>query len=108
MILFKKNGFKIYEWVYKCHRKFMTMNSHILLVEDDPTLQDLIEKLLINNNYLVSKAGKINEADKLIKLFTFDLILLDIMLPDFKRIRFYVNNIKDRINSPVIFLFSSK
>ena len=43
----------------------MTMNSHILLVEDDPTLQDLIEKLLINNNYLVSKAGKISEADKL-------------------------------------------
>ena len=82
----------------------MTMNSHILLVEDDPTLQDLIEKLLINNNYLVSKAGKINEADKLIKLFTFDLILLDIMLPDSNGLDFYVNNIKDRINSPVIFL----
>ena len=82
----------------------MTMNSHILLVEDDPTLQDLIEKLLINNNYLVSKAGKISEADKLIKLFTFDLILLDIMLPDSNGLDFYVNNIKDRINSPVIFL----
>ena len=82
----------------------MNINPHILLIEDDPTLQELIEKLLVTNNYLVSKAGKISEAEKLIKLFTFDLILLDIMLPDSNGLDFYVNNIKNRINSPVIFL----
>ena len=31
-------------------------DKHILLVEDDETLQTLIEKLLKNNGYLVSKA----------------------------------------------------
>ena len=31
-------------------------DKHILLVEDDETLQALIEKLLINNKYAVSKA----------------------------------------------------
>ena len=44
-------------------------DRHILLVEDDETLHALIEKLLINNDYLVSKAKNIEEARKLLKLF---------------------------------------
>ena len=54
-------------------------DKHILLVEDDETLHDLIEKLLINNNYSVSKAVNIEEANKLITLFVFDLIILDVI-----------------------------
>ena len=79
-------------------------DQHILLVEDDESLQKLIEKLLKNNNYLVSKANNIDEAKKLIKLFIFDLILLDVMLPDSTGLEFYKNSIKNRINTPVIFL----
>ena len=82
----------------------MTKSSHILLVEDDSTLQELIEKLLVKNNYIVSKAGQIEEAKQLIKTFSFDLILLDIMLPDSNGLIFYKEFIKDIINSPVIFL----
>jgi two-component system phosphate regulon response regulator OmpR len=79
-------------------------NQHILLVEDDESLQALIEKLLKNNNYIVSKAKSIAESENLIKLFVFDLIILDVMLPDSSGLDFYQNNIKDRINTPVIFL----
>ncbi len=79
-------------------------DKHILLVEDDETLHALIEKLLINNNYVVSKAINIEEAKKLIKLFIFDLIILDVMLPDSTGLDFYKDLIKDRINTPVIFL----
>ena len=82
----------------------MTRNSHILLVEDDSALQALIEQLLIKNNYIVSRAGSIEEAKKMIKIFSFDLILLDIMLPDSNGLIFYEEYIKDIINSPVIFL----
>jgi len=79
-------------------------DQHILLVEDDESLQLLIEKLLKNNNYIVSKANNIDEAQKLVKLFIFDLIILDVMLPDSTGLEFYKNSIKDRINTPVIFL----
>ena len=79
-------------------------DKHILLVEDDETLNALIEKLLVNNDYLVSKAINIDEAKKLVKLFLFDLIILDVMLPDSTGLEFYENIIKNRINTPVIFL----
>ena len=79
-------------------------DKHILLVEDDETLQALIEKLLVNNDYIVSKAINIEEAKKLIKLFLFDLIILDVMLPDSTGLDFYQNSIKNRVNTPVIFL----
>ena len=79
-------------------------DKHILLVEDDETLQALIEKLLVNNDYIVSKAVNIEEAKKLVKLFLFDLIILDVMLPDSTGLDFYENTIKNRVNTPVIFL----
>ena len=64
-------------------------DKHILLVEDDETLQALIEKLLVNNDYVVSKAVNIEEAKRLVKLFLFDLIILDVMLPDSTGLDFY-------------------
>ncbi len=79
-------------------------DKHILLVEDDKTLHELIEKLLFNNNYIVSKAVNITEAKKLVDIFSFDLIILDVMLPDSSGLDFYENTIKNRINTPVIFL----
>ena len=37
------------------------IDKHILLVEDDESLQKLIKKLLVNNGYTVSKAKNIDE-----------------------------------------------
>ena len=79
-------------------------DKHIMLVEDDIILQKLINKLLSNNKYIVSIAKNIQEADRLLNLFVFDLVILDVMLPDSSGLDFYKNSIKNRISSPVIFL----
>ena len=63
--------------------------KHIMLVEDDETLQELIKKLLTNNYYYVSISKNIEEAEKLLKIFVFDLIILDVMLPDTSGLDFY-------------------
>ena len=77
---------------------------HILIVDDDDRIRDLLKDYLINNNYIVSKANNISESEKLLKLFIFDLIILDVMLPDSTGLDFYRDHIKDRVNTPVIFL----
>ena len=79
-------------------------DKHILLVEDDEALQSLIKKLLTSNNFKVSIAINIDEAEKLVKLFIFDLVILDVMLPDSSGLSFYESTIKNRIETPVIFL----
>ncbi len=79
-------------------------DKHIMLVEDDIILQKLIYKLLSNNKYIVSIAKNIQEADRLLNIFVFDLVILDVMLPDSSGLDFYKNSIKNRVSSPVIFL----
>ena len=88
----------------------MIKNSHILLVEDDSSLLELIEKLLVKNNYIVSKSSTISEATEKIKFYIFDLILLDVMLPDSNGLDFYIGSNgnliqvkKNRIDLPYLF-----
>ena len=53
--------------------------NHILCIDDDDKIRDLITKFLIKNNFHVSSANSSFDAHKLIKFYNFDLIILDIM-----------------------------
>ncbi|MDR5660046.1 response regulator transcription factor [Serpentinicella sp. ANB-PHB4] len=54
----------------------------ILLVEDDLTLAQGIEFSLKRESYQVQVAHTLEDAEKLFNCQSFDLILLDVMLPD--------------------------
>lgn len=56
--------------------------AHILLVEDDEVLCDLIERNLRARGHEVSMAVDVQSALTQLRSKTFDLILLDINLPD--------------------------
>jgi len=58
------------------------MNGKILIVEDDVFLRDGLCELLEKEGYLVNCAKTIFEAETLSKANTYNLIILDIMLPD--------------------------
>ncbi len=60
----------------------MNKNSfHILVVDDDDKIRELLKTFLVDNQYLVSTASNASEAKDIISYMTFDLIVIDIMMP---------------------------
>lgn len=55
--------------------------SHILVVDDDTRLASLLKKYLSDNDYRVSVAATAEEARENMKGLSFDLIVLDRMMP---------------------------
>ena len=54
---------------------------HILIVDDDDRIRDLLKDYLINNNYIISTAGNAEEAKEKLKYIKFDILILDVMMP---------------------------
>jgi CheY-like chemotaxis protein len=57
------------------------MGKRILLVDDEPDIVSLYKKILEKAKYNVTTASSGDEALKIIESDTFDLIILDIMMP---------------------------
>ena len=55
--------------------------QHILVVDDDRRIRELIKSYLMDNDFLVSVAGTAAEAREHMRGLTFDLMVLDIMMP---------------------------
>lgn len=67
------------------------MNSskfHILIVDDDNRILKLLKQFLQQNNFLVSTATSAKEAFELLENFIFDLIILDVMMPEITGLEF--------------------
>lgn len=54
---------------------------HILVVDDDNRLRELLRKYLSDNGFRVSAAADAAEARKALAAFDFDLMVLDLMMP---------------------------
>lgn len=62
--------------------------NKILIVEDDPKINKMVQILLRKNKYLSVPAFSGTEALLLLEKESFDLILLDLMLPGLSGKRF--------------------
>jgi DNA-binding response OmpR family regulator len=56
--------------------------TRILLVEDDPDVQPLLEHILVAEGYHVTVAGSVAVAASLLSAQPFDLVICDVNLPD--------------------------
>ena len=54
---------------------------HILVVDDDDRIRELIKEYLDENGFIVSTSNSANEAKVRLECFKFDLIVLDVMMP---------------------------
>tara|TARA_B100001029_G_C14996487_1_gene415350 strand:- start:32 stop:709 length:678 start_codon:yes stop_codon:yes gene_type:complete len=77
--------------------------AHILVVDDDDGIRNLVKEYLLENNYLVSTAISAEDAQKKITTIKFDLIVLDIMMPGKSGLDFTKEN-KDSLYTPIILL----
>ena len=78
-------------------------DAHILVVDDDDGIRDLVKKYLNENNFLITTAKSAEDAGEKVKIIKFDLIILDIMMPGQTGLEFLSKN-KKKINTPVILL----
>ena len=77
--------------------------AHILVVDDDDGIRDLVKQYLNQNNYLVSTSQNAEDATEKVKILKFDLIVLDIMMPGKSGLEFTIEN-KKKIDTPIILL----
>ena len=82
----------------------MENKPHILCVDDDDKIRELLKVFLRKNNFYVSTAQSVDKANKLLNLFIFDIIVLDIMMPKISGTEFLNNFRKENVNTPVIML----
>ena len=54
---------------------------HILVVDDDDKIKELIKQFLTDKGLIVSTASNADEAKEKIEFFNFNLIVLDVMMP---------------------------
>lgn len=57
------------------------MDAHILAVDDNPEIREIIEILLTGEGFAVDQAGDGTQALAMLKEKHYDLIILDIMMP---------------------------
>ena len=77
--------------------------NHILVVDDDDRIRNLLKEYLSENNFLVSTAQNSTEAKVKLDHFKFDLIILDVMMPGQSGYEL-TKEIKNNKSPPIILL----
>jgi len=55
--------------------------THILIVDDDNRIRDLLKEYLKDNNFIISTSENAENAKFKLNQFKFDIIVLDVMMP---------------------------
>tara|TARA_B110000211_G_scaffold106352_1_gene123518 strand:+ start:11 stop:688 length:678 start_codon:yes stop_codon:yes gene_type:complete len=76
---------------------------HILVVDDDDRIRELVKEYLNDNGFVVSTGNSAEEAKIKLGYFKFDLIVLDVMMPGQNGFEL-TKEIKKNSNVPIILL----
>ena len=76
---------------------------HVLVVDDDDRIRELVKQYLEDNNFLVTSAKDALDAKKKLEILKFDILILDIMMPGESGLSL-TKEIKKNNSTPIILL----
>ena len=76
---------------------------HILVVDDDDRIRELVKEYLEENNFIVTTARNVQDAKIKLNIIKFDILILDIMMPGESGLSL-TKEIKKNNHTPVILL----
>ncbi len=76
---------------------------HILVVDDDDRIRELVKEYLVENNFIITTAKDAFDAKKKLEIIKFDILILDIMMPGQSGLSL-TKEIKKKDNTPIILL----
>ena len=77
--------------------------AHILVIDDDERLRDLLQRFLSESGFLVTAAGSAEEARAFLVGTLFDLLVIDVMMPEETGTQFLAD-LRKRSAVPALFL----
>jgi DNA-binding response OmpR family regulator len=83
------------------------MEAHILVVDDDATIRDLVREYLSEHDYQVSVAETGADMDKVLSADVVDLVILDLKLPDEDGLAI-ARRLRESLDIPIIMLTGRK
>ena len=91
----------------KINNKNINITPHVLVIDDDKRLNNLLEKFLKDNNHFVDTSQNAKSARKKISIVAYDIIILDIMMPGESGLDL-LKFIRENYNTPVLMLSAMK
>ena len=76
---------------------------HILVVDDDNRIRELVKEYLEDNNFIITTAKDASDAKKKLEIIKFDIMILDIMMPGESGLSL-TKSIKKNDSTPIILL----
>lgn len=83
--------------------KNISNTKHLLVVDDDQRIRDLLKEYLIKEGFIISTADCAEDAREKMRYINYDLIILDVMMPGDDGLKF-TSEIRLNSQTPIILL----
>ena len=82
----------------------LSQQPHVLVVDDDERLRQLLSRFLTENEFLVTTAVDAADARQKLKYLQYDLIVMDVMMPGEDGLTLTKSLKADKLQTPVLLL----
>lgn len=85
-------------------KELLVSKPHVLIVDDDKRIRELVSRYLWENDFVVLTAGDAKQAQEVLARFTFDAVVLDVMMPRWRGTDFARHLRTEGFDIPILLL----